>query len=122
MKEKVSLASEFPGWTHFFFRDDFPFEDEAIAKLKANVQTPQLLGALGDALKNAAGWDEAALTQTINGVAAEQKVKPGALMPLLRASLSGQMRGPDVKVMMEILGRDRVLDRISRAAPIIGQP
>ncbi len=73
------------------------------------------LRALGDALKSAAGWDEASLTASINSVAAEQKVKPGALMPLLRASLSGQMRGPDVKRMMEILGRDRVLARIARA-------
>ena len=42
-------------------------------------------------------------------MAEEQKVKAGALMPLLRVALSGQMRGPDVKVMMEILGRERVL-------------
>jgi len=122
VKEKVSLASEFPGWTHFYFRDDFPVEEEAAAKLKANAQAPQLLGALADALKGADGWDEAALTLSINRVAAEQKVKPGALMPLLRGSLSGQMRGPDVKVMMEILGRDRTLDRISRAVSLIDRP
>lgn len=121
VKEKVGLASEFPGWTHFYFRDDFPMEEEAQAKLRASAQASQLLEALGDALKNSAGWDEAAMTAAINVVAVEQKVKPGALMPLLRASLSGQMRGPDVKVMMEILGRDRVLDRISRAASTIGQ-
>lgn len=122
VKEKVSLASEFPGWTHFFFRDDFPFEDEAVAKLRANAQAPQLLRALGHALANAPGWDEAAMTASINGVAAEQKVKAGALMPLLRASLSGQMRGPDVKVMMGILGRDRVLDRISRGGSTASPP
>ncbi len=47
VKEKVSLASEFPGWCHFFFRDDFPIEEEAIAKLKANAQAPQLLARAG---------------------------------------------------------------------------
>ncbi|MCE9519337.1 MAG: glutamate--tRNA ligase [Verrucomicrobia bacterium] len=121
VKEKVSLAREFPGWTHFFFREDFPSEEEATTKLKANTQSQQLLYALGDALKNAPGWDEASLTQTINSVATEQKIKPGALMPLLRASLSGQMRGPDVKVMMGVLGRDRVISRISRVASTIAQ-
>ncbi len=119
VKEKVSLACEFPGWTHFFFREDFSMEDEASAKLKANAQAPQLLGALGAALKDAATWDEAALTQTINEVAAAQKVKAGALMPLLRASLSGQMRGPDVKLMMSVLGKERVLARLDRAAKTI---
>jgi glutamyl-tRNA synthetase len=52
-------------------------------------------------------------------VAAEQKVKPGALMPLLRFSLSGQTRGPDVKVMMGVLGKERVLARLQRAAGML---
>ena len=60
--------------------------------------------------------------ETIHAVATEQKVKPGALMPLLRASLSGQMRGPDVKLMMEILGQARVLERINRSRSRIGLP
>lgn len=120
VKEKVSLASEFPAWVHFFFRDAFPIEEEAAAKLKANAQGGALLKALGTALTKLGVWNQAALGDAINAVAAEQKVKPGALMPLLRASLSGQMRGPDVKLMMEILGQARVLARIQRGAEVNG--
>lgn len=120
VKEKVSLASEFPAWVHFFFRDAFPIEEEAAAKLKANAQSGALLKALGTALTKLGVWNQAALGDAINAVAAEQKVKPGALMPLLRASLSGQMRGPDVKLMMEILGQARVLARIQRGAEVHG--
>jgi glutamyl-tRNA synthetase len=120
VKEKVSLASEFPAWVHFYFRDDFPMEDEASGKLKANAQSGALLQALGAALAKTGDWNQTALGEAINTVAAEQKVKPGALMPLLRASLSGQMRGPDVKLMMEILGQERALERIRRAAEVKG--
>ena len=120
VKEKVSLASEFPGWVHFFFRDDFAMEDEAAAKLKANAQSGVLLQALAAALENAGDWNQAALGEAINAVAADQKVKAGALMPLLRASLSGQMRGPDVKLMMEILGKTRVIERIKRNGGVTG--
>ncbi len=122
VKEKVSLASEFAGWVHFFFRDDFPIEDEAMTKLKANAQNPALLSALGEALSSCADWNEAGITEAINSVAAAQKVKPGALMPLLRFSLSGQTRGPDVKVMMGILGKERVIARVNRASQILTQP
>ncbi|MFZ4764423.1 MAG: glutamate--tRNA ligase [Roseimicrobium sp.] len=115
VKEKVSLASEFPGWVHFFFRDDFACEDEALARLKANAQAAALLQALAAALAQAASWDDAGITAAVNAVAAEQKVKAGALMPLLRFSLSGQTRGPDVKVMMSVLGQERVLPRLARA-------
>ncbi len=121
VKEKVSLVSEFPGWVHFFFREDFPIEDEAMMKLKANAQAPALLSALSEALSACADWSDVGITEAINGVAVAQKVKPGALMPLLRFSLSGQTRGPDVKVMMGILGKERVIDRVNRAGSILTQ-
>ena len=90
-----------------------------MAKLKSNAQSAMLLTALGDAFAVAASWNDEAVTAAINAVAAEHKVKPGALMPLLRFSLSGQTRGPDVKVMMNVLGKDRVLARLKRAAAIL---
>jgi glutamyl-tRNA synthetase len=119
VKEKVSLASEFPGWVHFFFREDFQIEEEAMAKLKANAQVVTLLSALGGALSRATPWNDESIAAAINAVAAEQKVKPGALMPLLRFSLSGQTRGPDVKLMMGVLGKERVLTRLQRAADML---
>jgi glutamyl-tRNA synthetase len=119
VKEKVSLASEFGPWVHFFFREDFPIEDEVTTKLKANAQSAVLLPALRDALDKAESWDDAGITAVVNALAAEQKVKPGALMPLLRFSLSGQTRGPDVKVMMGILGKEKVLHRIYRLEGIL---
>ena len=119
VQEKVSLASEFPGWVHFFFRDDFPIEDEAMTKLKGNAQSPALLEALQPAIAGVTDWSEAGLTTAINDLATAQKVKAGAFMPLLRFSLSGQTRGPDVKAMMVVLGRDRVMSRLARIASIL---
>jgi len=114
VKEKVSLASEFPGWVHFFFRDDFAIEDEVLTKLLGNKQAPILLPALAEALKASSDWSEAGITDALTKLAAAQGVKAGALMPLLRFSLSGQTRGPDVKVIMLILGQDRSVKRIER--------
>ena len=114
VKEKVSMASEFTPWVHYFFREDFPIEEEVMTKLKANAQSPVLLGALSVGLKQASTWDDAGITAAVTVVAAEHKVKAGALMPLLRFSMSGQTRGPDVKIMMGILGEERSLARIER--------
>ncbi|TLD69866.1 glutamate--tRNA ligase [Phragmitibacter flavus] len=113
VKEKVSLASEFPEWVHFFFREDFPYEDEVKQKLAANAQAATLAQALLDGLTQSE-WDEEAIAAALPVVATEQKVKAGALMPLLRFALSGQTRGPDVKVMMILLGKPRVLARLGR--------
>ncbi len=115
VQEKVSLASEFPGWVHFYFTEEFPLEDEALQKLKAQPQNQSLVEALREALAATTEWNEAAIAEALTQAAATAKVKAGALMPLLRASLSGQMRGPDVKVMMGVLGKERVLSRLNRA-------
>lgn len=113
VKEKVSLAKEFPEWVHFFFREDFPIEDEVKQKLTGNLQAPALLEALGRGLTEI-DWTEESIAAALPVVAVEQKVKAGTLMPLLRFALSGQTRGPDVKVMVVLLGRERVLSRLSR--------
>jgi glutamyl-tRNA synthetase len=114
VKEKVSLAREFAPWVHYFFDDDFPIEAEVMAKLQTNAQAVTLLRVLRDGLQNAASWDDAGITTAISAVAETQKIKQGALMPLLRFSLSGQTRGPDVKVMMGILGKEKSIARIAR--------
>lgn len=119
VKEKVSLPFEFKPWVHYFFDDDFPIEDEVMAKLKANAQAANLLDALRDGLQNVTSWDDAGITSAISAVAETQKVKQGALMPLLRFSLSGQTRGPDVKVMMGILGKEKTIVRIERLKQIV---
>ncbi|WP_009963710.1 glutamate--tRNA ligase [Verrucomicrobium spinosum] len=119
VKEKVSLASEFPSWVHFFFTEDFAFEDEVMTKLKANAQAPKLLAALQSGLRATSEWSEAGLSEALTQVAATEGVKPGALMPLLRFSLSGQTRGPDVKVMMVVLGQERSIARLGRAAALL---
>lgn len=119
VKEKVSLASEFPSWVHFFFTEDFTFEDEVMSKLKANAQAPNLLAALQSGLQATGEWTEAGLGEAVTKVAATEGVKAGALMPLLRFSLSGQTRGPDVKVMMVALGQERSIARLGRAAALL---
>lgn len=119
VKEKVSVATEFAPWVHFFFRDDFPIEAEVMSKLKANTQAVALLTALHQGLKSATTWNEANITSIVTNVAMEQNVKAGALMPLLRFSLSGQTRGPDVKIMMGILGPESTVTRIQRLVSIL---
>jgi CBS domain-containing protein len=73
VKEKVSLASEFPEWVHFFFRDEFAIQDDAMAKLKANAQSAALLAALGNALSAATNWDDEAVTAVTAAILKNQK-------------------------------------------------
>lgn len=121
VKEKVSLLTELPGWVHFFFREDYPFEPDAVAKLKAKPENAALLTAVSAAIEIAREWSEAGITQAVEQAAAASGVKAGAVLPLLRFALSGQTRGPGVAAIAHLVGKESTQRRIQRAlAEVMG--
>ena len=115
VKEKVSLLKEFPEWVHYFFREDFPFEADVVTKLQSKPENRDLINALIGALKTPADWTEDSIHEAMKQVATDQGVKPGALMPLMRFSLSGQSRGPGVTTIAHLIGQNRAVARLQRA-------
>lgn len=114
VREKVSLLTEIPDWVHYFFREDYPYEDEVVAKLKAKPENAALLQAAAAAFGGLGEWTEASVHDALTAAAQTAGVKPGALMPLLRFALSGQSRGPGVSTIAHLIGRERTLQRIAR--------
>jgi glutamyl-tRNA synthetase len=120
VKEKVSLLSELPAWVHYFFTDDFSYEDDVVTKLKAKPENVSLLTELKSALTLATGdFDEHSAHAAVEACAQKLGVKPGALMPLLRFALTGQTRGPGVATIIELLGSARTVARIERTLGIL---
>lgn len=115
VKEKVSLLTEIPAWVHYFFREDYPFEADVTEKLKAKPENAGLLRAASAAFAATSEWTEASVQTAIEEAAKSAGVKPGALMPLLRGALSGQLRGPGVNTIGHLVGKDSTLRRIARA-------
>jgi len=52
---------------------------------------------------------------TIKATAASKQIKPGEIMQLLRVLISGQGGGVDLLGMMELLGKDEVIQRLEKA-------
>ena len=114
VKEKVSLLNELPSWVHYFFRDDYPYEDEVVNKLRAKPENRGLLEAAATELEAASTWDETAVHDALDAVAKTAGVKVGALMPLMRIALSGHSRGPGVTTIAHLLGQTRTVTRVRR--------
>ncbi len=114
VKEKVSLLKEIPAWVHYFFREDYPFEADVTEKLRAKPENASLLKAALTTLGHGTEWSEASVHSAIEAAAKEAGVKTGALMPLLRAALSGQSRGPNVATIAHLIGQESTLRRIER--------
>jgi glutamyl-tRNA synthetase len=114
VKEKVSKLSELPEWVHYFFRENYPYEDDVMAKLRAKPENVTILEKVAEALTAVAEWTEANLQASVESVAKELGIKAGGIMPLLRFAISGQSRGPGVTTMLELVGKPSSLARIQR--------
>jgi glutamyl-tRNA synthetase len=59
-----------------------------------------------------AAWSGESAKSAMNTAAASLGIKVGQMMFPLRVALSGKSGGPDLAVILELLGRDRVLQRL----------
>jgi len=116
VKEKVKLLKELPEWTNYFFTDDYPFDPAAVAKSCSAPQTSDRLVTLASAYDVVTPWNAAGLEAALKALASQLGVKPAELIHPCRVAASGKGAGPSLYHMLEVLGRERVLARLRRAA------
>ena len=116
VQEKVKLLKELPDRINYFFSDDYPFDPEAVKKSCSAPQTSERLTKLADKFASVASWDAASLEAALKALAMELGVKTGELIHPCRVAVSGKAAGPSLYHMLEVLGRDRVLARLRKAA------
>jgi glutamyl-tRNA synthetase len=116
VKDKVRLFSDVPAAVDFLLKDDFPFDEEAVTKVRGNAAAGGLLGALATAFEAIPDWSADAAKAALNETAQAAGAKPGQLMFPLRVALSGRGHGPDIGDILTLLGRDRCVTRVRHFA------
>jgi len=116
VKEKVKLLKELPDWINYFFTEEYPFDPGAVKKSCSAPQTSERLVKLAEKFAALSSWNAAGLETALKALAAEMGIKTGELIHPCRVAVSGKSTGPSLYHMLEVLGRDRVLARLQRAA------
>lgn len=114
VQEKVRLLTEVPQQIGFFYNDEFPFDEAAIAKVAKNEAAGTLLGALAEAFDGLNEWSGDTAKAAISETAKANGVKPGQLMFPTRVALSGLSGGPDLSVILDVLGKEKAVQRLTR--------
>ncbi len=109
IQTKVQLLSEIPTWLQWL--EQLNYEEEAMAKLQP--QAADLLSTFARAIDELPEWSGAAATALIKPLTKEAGVKVGAMMFPLRIALTGSHAGPDLADVIELLGKQEVLHRLS---------
>jgi glutamyl-tRNA synthetase len=116
VKEKIKVGRELPDWMSYFFKEDFPYDAAAAAK----VFTPEGLANVARLRERLAAidsdkFDALALESEFKALAAATTQKVGALVHPARLAVSGRPVGPSLYHLLEVLGKPRVLSRLERA-------
>ena len=110
---KIRTFSELPAYAGFYFRDDIVPDPEAAKKSFVPENKPRL-----EKLRTALGkldiFDAAAIETTLKSTAAELGVKVGVLIHPTRLACTGQPNGPSLYHLIEVLGKDKVMQRLDR--------
>lgn len=121
-RPKLDLLEDLPDYCRFFFRADFPFDEEAVAKLAKKGEPAELAGELAGALAETEEEGSAALEAAITAAAAGHGRKAGAYRPIARLAVTGRLSGPDLAAIVDLLGRDELERRLRRLAARGGKP
>lgn len=112
VKEKVRLIGEVPAAVDFLLKDDFTYDEEAVAKARGNAAAKELLANLAGAFGKMNDWSADAAKAALNELAKAAGAKPGQLMFPLRVALSGRGHGPDLGDILNLLGKERCALRV----------
>lgn len=115
VKEKIKLFKDVPDWVGYFFREDYPFEPEAVEKTLRKEGAMERLAALRDAFAASPDWTLESIETTLKSTAKQLACKTGDLIHPARVASSGRTVGPSLYHMLEVLGKGRVLARFERA-------
>jgi glutamyl-tRNA synthetase len=114
-KVRIKTLSEFPPMTDCFFTDDFAVDEDGRKHLE-KPESREYLTLLADRLAGLTDFSHAAIEDVFRSFAEERGLKAGPIIHPARMAVSGKTKGAGLFEMMEVLGRDRVVARMRRAA------
>ena len=113
MKERATFPVDIYENGKFFFEAPVSYDEKA-SKKAWNEETSAVLGELADNL-NATEFTSEILKQAVHDFAENKGLGMGKVMMPLRLSLVGELKGPDVPDIMELIGKEETISRINNA-------
>jgi len=115
VKEPITVLSEITDAVEYYFGDDVQFNVEA----KDMINLPEAKDVLTKAIDLVNSFDfsdhDGLVEKLMTYRKSFENVKPKIVMWILRAALTGRLRGAELSSIITILGKERVLHRIRKA-------
>lgn len=114
VKERATFASQLWNLSHYFFIAPESFDEKAVTK-QWKSDTSALLNELATELQNTLDFTSAFTESVVKAWVEHKGIGIGKVMAPLRLSLVGELQGPHLYDIMEIIGKQETLQRIAKA-------
>jgi glutamyl-tRNA synthetase len=119
LQPRMRTLKDFSQGGRAFFSDDFEYAPEAQKKFWKDPSLHALLQELAERLENFNSFDAQTTEQALRRLAEEKGVKAGLLINGTRVALTGQAVAPSLFDVMSVLGQERTVERLRRAAKFL---
>ena len=109
--EKLVRLDRYPEYAGFFFRDVTP---------DAKLLDGRVLSAAEGALAELKPFETQAIEQALRSLAESLDLKPGKAFQSIRVAVTGSNVSPSLFESIELLGREKTLERLRTAAALAG--
>ena len=116
IQPRLTLLKDAPYMVAYFYQDDFEYEEKGAKKYLALENTPALLEAVADKLESLQQWDCETIEQAVRSAGASLGLEGGKVTHPVRMAVTGRTAGPGLFELMQVIGKERCVMRLRRAA------
>jgi glutamyl-tRNA synthetase len=114
MKDRAVFLNDLPTLGTYFFEDIETYDIDSIHK-KYKKENRNTIEAIVDQLNATNDFSHQTLETVIKTYIADNGLKIGEIMPVLRLALAGTMQGPTIFDMMALFGKEKSIARIKKS-------
>lgn len=113
--DRLVLVPDIVPLSAYFFKDDFEYDPKGVEKYFRAESARPVLGSLQERLAAVHPFTRENIEPVFKSLAEEMQVKLGVVIHPCRLALSGRSETPPMYDVVEILGKEKVLGRLSKA-------
>jgi glutamyl-tRNA synthetase len=119
VRERAKTLVELADISFYFYEDVFSFDQKSVKKVFFKEGSANLLLQVSGLMKALSRFDRQSTEALINDYCLKNDISTGKVIQPVRLAVTGLPGGPGLFEIMELLGRDRTIKRLERAAAFI---
>ncbi len=119
LQERVKKLTDYPEAARYFFTTDFDYDERGVRKHFKSPQIIDVLTRLKQRFEAAEDLSLETIESIIRGLAEELGIIAGKVIHPTRLACSGRTVGPSLFHLVEALGKERTVERLTKAIEYI---